>query len=194
MNKKIITWIIVGILVCALLAVGIVFAVGKLGGKTGEPDTSEPKTSSQISQRVTPDDELEKPIEEGNIGIPEVTGKAGNTVEVPIKMGENPGFYAGQFYFKYDTSALTFDGYDAGDVLDGYTVEETESGTVGCILECNGTADTTKTGTLITLKFKIKDGAKPGDYPISLTDKTMLANYDSVVVVPKISTGKVTVQ
>ena len=51
-----------------------------------------------------------------SIAVGAASGKAGETVEVPVKLDKNSGLAAIDIRFKYDTSALELTGGKNGDV------------------------------------------------------------------------------
>lgn len=201
MNKKLLIAIISAVVALAIIAVGAVLIVKSFKAKDNgdSSDGSSALVSSGESSNVTSSDQQEtETIKKGGVNLPQVKAKSGEIVEVPIKITENPGIFAGQFQFIFDSNALEYVDYEKGDILDEYEVVPSD-GEINCIItgnqmKDNQYVDSTKNGTVITFKFKVKSDAKKGDYTIKLGEKTMLCNIDEKVVSPKIGEGKITVK
>jgi hypothetical protein len=125
--------------------------------------------------------------------LTELKKVASDTVKVPITFSKNPGVFAGQYYFEYDASALEYVGYEEGDLFEEYGANA-KDGVVNFVINAKDLKDVTKNGTLVTLEFKIKADAKPGDYAITLGKETLICNLDEQTVSPEIKEGKITVK
>lgn len=203
MNKKIIVSIICGVLALAIIAVAAIFVIKSI--HTNKPDTesSEPtissssdtqsekeNTSSASSNTSNTSSDV---ISGGSIGIKDTSASTGDTVKIPIYINENPGIFAGQFYFEFDSSALEYIDYEKGDLFDEYDVEVSD-GIISCIINSEKLKDVDKNGTIITLVFYVKDSAKAGKYEITLGNKTMLCNLNEQIVDAKLESDTITVK
>lgn len=195
-TKKIILAVAGGVVVLALLITGIFVAGKKIGGKKPANDNSSlsSQTGSGSSGSGSSDgNSSDATVSAGKVELPKVEAKTGKKVSVPIKLSKNPGINAAQLIFEYDSSALTYNGCENGDILD--ECEDAEnSGVITVLVQNGGIEDSSKNGTLITLSFTVKDGAKPGTYTVKASEKSMICNSDEVIVVPELSDGQITVK
>lgn len=110
--------------------------------------------------------------ESGTITVPAVTAKAGDTVTMTLSLSGNPGIVAMRFLLDYDATALTLTEVKNGTVFseDAATFcdDYTEKPFTMLWLKADDTVNCTKNGTLATLTFKVKSGAKNGTYPVTL--------------------------
>ncbi|MBQ9437477.1 MAG: Ig-like domain-containing protein, partial [Lachnospiraceae bacterium] len=123
----------------------------------------------------------------------EVTGEKGKTVQIPVRLTENPGIAAAMFEVTYQKDVLTLTGVDKGEVLSSGTFNAyADTGTI----QWYDTKSADGTGVLFTLNFQVAADAKDGEYPISLAIKggpenLTDINYDNVDYA--ITNGKVTI-
>ena len=186
MNKKLIIGIIAAVVALALVVIGIISITDGLGSK--EPTNN---SSSNPPYATNPEDNV---IEGEKTEISADKNDTETIITVPIKVSQNPGFCASQLYLTYDTDALVYVDYGKGDIFDEHTVEESKGG-ISCISYPSQFRDIDKTGTLITLSFKVNKNAKPGEYEIKIDKtKTKFGNMNEQLVKPTISTGKITVK
>ena len=201
MNKKLIIAICggaVALVVIVCLIVGLTTNLFKFIPNVLE-DSSSGSGSSNTSGGDSSDDSSvggadigQVVIEKGGITIASVSGKPGDTVTVPVKINENPGFMAFLFSVKYDSSVLEYDSCKDGDLL-GDLMLNPQDGIVG--VNAISDSDIEGDGTLFNLVFKIKDGAKAGKYDITLNvGKDNMANYNEEAIVPTVTNGSVTVK
>ena len=139
-----------------------------------------------------------------------VTGKAGDTVDVAIKVTENPGIIAFGIQVKYDSSKLEIvEEYDAenevhlnpavskifGTAFNYTTSENYNDNPYTLVVDNVGSKNNTATGTLMELTFRIKAGAELGDTPIELSYTKSGTPIDkNLDTVPhEVKNGKVTV-
>lgn len=197
MNKKLIIAIIAGVVALALIVTAAVVVIKKININTPDDDSSTP-TSSVDSDKAdgtvdgTTSDSTPV-VDKGNVTIGNFEGKTGDVIDVPIKLSENPGILAGMFIFEYDSKALEYVDYEQGDILDEYEVNAT-AGKVACVISSSALEDSKKNGTIITLQFKVKDGAAKGDYIIKYSDESQISNLNEEWIKPQISDGKITVK
>lgn len=167
-----------------------------------------------------------------SVSIGTAIGKPGDTVEVPINVANVPtaGINNFNFAITYDTSALdlVYKTDTNGQLItDGdlpiidvdmtntvipaatdFSCSQLNDGMLDFLYEDNTEGDNpiNNSGTLFTLKFKIRDTAQPGDYAVHQLDYsegsylgTMFSINDSLSpkgitnVIPVFSAGKVTV-
>lgn len=131
-----------------------------------------------------------------SVSIETVSGKPGDTVEVPVKVSNVPAAGINNFNFAvtYDTSALdlVYKTDTNGQLItDGdlpiidvsmnntviptatdFSCSQLNDGMLDFLYEDNTEGDNPikNNGTLFTLKFKIRDTAQPGDYAVSQVD------------------------
>lgn len=123
--------------------------------------------------------------------------KQGDIVKIPIEITENPGMIIAKTVIKYDTSALEYLEYENGFFTDNTVVAN--NGTVTCLLMADFTSsskDVTEKGTAATLIFRVKEGAKAGEYQFSIDEENSeYANIKEKFVSPKVSiTKKITIK
>lgn len=207
-NKKLIIIIAAAVAAIAAIIVAIVLIGGSISGqRPDEPDTSSAGSITSGSSQDSNDSSsgsgtssgssantssaTSSVIEEGKVGIGKVEGSTGKTVEVPISISKNPGIVAGQLFVKYDTSALSYLGYEDGTM----NVEEISAidNEIRCVIFSPEMDDSHENGNLIVLKFKINDNAKSGEYNIEVI-KNEFCNFEETLVYPTITNGKITVK
>ena len=139
-----------------------------------------------------------------------VTGKAGDTVDVAIKVTENPGIIAFGIQVKYDSSKLEIvENYDAENEVHlnpainkifgtsfNYTPSENyKDNPYTLVVDNVGSKNNTATGILMEMTFRIKEGAELGDAPIevSFTKSGTPIDKNLDTVPHEAKNGKVTV-
>lgn len=126
----------------------------------------------------------------------DVTGAAGNTVEVTVRFENNPGLISAKVRVGYDATALEFVEADKGDFpAEWYSFGNPEKNPF-VVNFCNGTAEGNYAAQLFaTLRFKIREDAAAGTYPVTLTCdfEGDFYNYDWDAVHFAIDEGSVTV-
>ena len=147
------------------------------------------------------------------IKIADVTAKRGETVEVAVKVTQNPGIIGGDLSVSWDSSALTLTDITEGFLSFGeelqlpYTVDSNGTKTYRDGYESRSSvflglgsdvAETniTSTGTLVTLVFRVKDTAEEGrSYAVTANpDDAVFIETDYPFEVPsKITAGSVKV-
>lgn len=196
MNKKLICAIIAGVVALALIITAAVLLIKRIN--INSPDGDSPTTSSSVSDKdgvgtASGDNGSDTVVEKGNVTVGEYKGSAGDIIDVPIKLSENPGVLAGMFIFEYDDSALEYVDYKEGNILDEYDVKA-DNGKISCIISASGIDDKTSDGTVIILQFKIKEGTAPGEYTVKYSKDSQISNFDEEWIKPNISDGKITVK
>ena len=110
----------------------------------------------------------EKPV----VSVESAETNAGKTVDVTLKIENNPGIEVMRFNIGYDSSAMTLQKATAGEVFGSENVTE------GDLTKAPYTffainkelKDISTDGNLVTLTFLVKDTCAVGDYAITVTD------------------------
>ena len=123
------------------------------------------------------------------ITVGSVAGKPGEEVTVNVDITENPGFWMAQWTVSYDTTRLEKMEFTKA-VTDGFVW--TNEGN-NYVFENAANEDMTYTGTILNLKFKIKEDAPLGDAEVTIIDLEA-CDYDVEDVFFTINAGKVTVE
>ncbi len=101
-----------------------------------------------------------------------VSGKAGTTIELPIKLSNNKGFWGVTINVLFNTKVLS-----VAEIKNNNDVFRNGEFTIGpsdfskgyvrvCAFSNNINVNNTSNGTLCTIVFNVKDDAVPGEYPI----------------------------
>lgn len=121
--------------------------------------------------------------------------KEGDVVKVPVELTKNPGMVAAQFIIEYDTDKLTLLGYNNGEIFEECETHSTD-GKVNVVMVKDfsvSMADVTKTGTLLTLKFQVKNGAGKGTIKFKMGDSQFI-NTNEKEVEPTIKIADIKVK
>lgn len=94
---------------------------------------------------------------------------AGEEATVSFSCSGNPGITAWKVEFEYDHNTLELVDYDAAGVFDGITPSQTLSADPFVMSWSNDIKDVTINGKIADLKFKVKENAAVGNYPIKIT-------------------------
>ena len=122
--------------------------------------------------------------ETGTVSVSTVEANPGETVTVEVAIDTNPGVCALQIKVNYDETALVLDEMTASGINGGvWTVEKWAL--------WDNTADSTYTGTVLTLTFTVKEGAEIGSYAVSVD--VAAVNYDEEDVAFTATAGAVKV-
>ncbi|MBE6606257.1 MAG: hypothetical protein E7635_04400 [Ruminococcaceae bacterium] len=114
----------------------------------------------------------------------------GSEVEIYINISNNPGIALAGFDVNYDNSAMTLISATLGDVFIGELECNIEN--VPYVFNVYDTEDKANNGTLLILKFAIKQECFEGDYPITVSN-TEFININEEVVTFNIENGKIDV-
>ena len=90
--------------------------------------------------------------------------KPGEEFDVSVSIVGNPGFAALAMEFSFDTNALEFVGFGADGLIRSGLIENIDDAAVGYFSGTNLTGD----GILFSARFKLKDDAAAGNYPIEI--------------------------
>lgn len=154
--------------ICLSLAICLVFAVFSVNAVAAE-------TTSITAQNVT--------------------GTAGDTVDVKITLTDNVGFAYLNITIAYDTDNLELVSATDGELFDGiFTASETLMTEPYVISWLAADGDNTSAnGDIATLTFKIKASAAAGDYDIDITVDQCFNSMLNAVTVNAVD-GKITAE
>lgn len=129
---------------------------------------------------------------EGLVGVTKTVTSADNgTFDVSYYLSENTGIWGTKFAVNYDKNLVELTGYTLGDVFGESNVippEFINNDRYVFFATRDGFIDTTNTGRLVTLRFKIKDGASITDDTVTLDEAaTQSINVQSSYINTQIS-------
>lgn len=139
-----------------------------------------------------------KAATEAKITVSSAKGYEGDTITIDVSVTENPGMCGMTIGIKYDKSVLTVvDAVGADDVFSSNDaiVNPDGDGFVGYMY--GGIKDKTTTGKLMTITFKINEGAAIADSTITIggvNGNMEASNFNGDTVGLATEAGKVTVQ
>ncbi len=124
--------------------------------------------------------------------------KAGESVEIPVMLKTNPGIASAAFTVSYNAASLELTSIKKGDVFSGGTFNgDTEKNLIQWY-DVSGNKDTTATGTIFTLGFKVKETAEAGKYDVKLgylnDEESNVTNINSENVKVNFTAGEVEVE
>lgn len=124
----------------------------------------------------------------GEICVGTATAAPGATVVVPVSITKNPGINTFSLGFDYDSTKLELTSVSVSENLGGQFTYSKKAVWLN-------SADTTYTGEILLLTFKVLETTADGNVPVSVTYNTGdIANYDEEDVYFDLVSGKVTVQ
>lgn len=138
------------------------------------------------------------------ISVGSAAAKAGETVTVPVTISNNPGILAAKLSISFNHEVLELTEMTNGTVFTGNDTSAELNKTVykdGALIpnECAAVFEKSLSdegvsgnGTLLTLTFKIKEGATAGDYPVNVT-VTQIVDSAETNITATAENGKVTV-
>ncbi len=135
-------------------------------------------------------------ITEPTIIVSNATVNAGGTVDVTLKMMNNPGLIGITLSLEYDDSVMTLTSVTKGEALSEMTFTKPKNLASGCNLPWDAEEvlpEDATNGVMVTLTFKIADNAVAGNYAVSLTDGDIIDN-DLSPVDMQIINGTITIQ
>lgn len=107
--------------------------------------------------------------DEPTIVVSDAEVSAGDTVQITVRLKNNPGLVSAVVKVGYDADVLTLVGYANGDfTAAGYGYSEVNHNPF-MINWCHSTAPDSTTELLATLTFRVAEDAVAGDYPLTLT-------------------------
>ena len=119
------------------------------------------------------------------IEVQDTVARAGNTIQVPVLIKNNPGITAVTVNVEYNSDIMTLKSATNNNLLNGamYTASSSTNENPYTMIWVVGTSDIKSNGTLATLEFEIKEGAEAGEYPISISyneDDIYNTNFENV--------------
>lgn len=152
----------------------------------GEPEETIAETPEE-AEKVPEGAEKEEPApQNGVLTLDSVSAQPGQQIAVPVRISGNPGLCGMSFAIDYDNTVLTLADYDCtGDILrtGDWTVGIGE-GEKALWLQSDPTEED---GELLTLLFRVAEGADQGEYTVELADVLAVdekANAVSLTVQP----------
>ena len=128
----------------------------------------------------------------------QVSVKAGDTVDMAIRITQNPGVVAFGIKVEYDENVLTLkEKPEVTNLIGGsttYSEHVTDNPFVAVFENGEAESDVTATGTLMVLSFEIKAGASAGasTVKVSFTESGTPVNYDTATVAGETKNGSIT--
>lgn len=131
---------------------------------------------------------------DGVITITTETANTGSDVAITISIKDSPGIMAMTISITYDSSALTYQSYTRGDLKDSSPMIADHPGkNLIRFVDCEN-RDFVGDGVLLRLKFKVKEDAAAGFYPISIAYSAGdFCNWELKRIMPTIVPGGVEV-
>lgn len=131
---------------------------------------------------------IEEPkSEDGSIIVSTARTQAGSNATVTISLKDNPGVAAMVFGIEYDTDKLELISTEDGG-LTGWIVGDK------AVWSAPGMDDSTYSGVILKLTFKVKEGVEDGDIPITVIyDSGDIANTAEEALSPSVTAGGITV-
>ena len=130
---------------------------------------------------------------DGHITVSTVTAVNGDSVIVRLKMENNPGIMAITISVTYDSSVLTYERYYEGYLWD-YTVADHPDKNLIRFVNCEN-GNERSNGTMIAFKFKVKEDADFGFYPIGIEYKQGdFCNWKLQKLMPEVTSGGVNIE
>ncbi len=125
---------------------------------------------------------------DGTIEVGTATAAPGTTVTVPVSITKNPGINTFSLGFDYDTTKLELVDVAINETLGGQFAYSKKA------VWLSG-KDTTYTGEILTLTFKVKESVADGDVPVAVTCTVgEISNYDEEDLIFDLVAGKVVVK
>ena len=139
-------------------------SMGTVSVPTSGSTAARPTTTRQPTSTTSP-----TVPNEPTIVVSDATAAAGDTVQITVRMKNNPGIVSAKVKVGYDANVLTLVGHANGDFATaGYAYGE-ERYNPFVINWCHATAPDSTAELLATLTFRVAKNAAPGDYPLTLT-------------------------
>ncbi len=155
---------------------------------TPAPEATKPSTAVSVADTI-------------NFDIASVEAKAGETVSIPLTISNiaDIGISTSDFQVVYDAENLEYVDVTAGDIV------KNASTNFACNLEEDGKIKflyldytmkneaITTNGVFATLKFKVKDNAKVGEYPVEVSGEPTFGDQVLSTMKVEFKSGAVTV-
>lgn len=142
-----------------------------------------------VAGKVTVGGQTPPPVidDAGEITVGTASAAPGETITIPVSIASNPGINTFSLGFDYDNSVLELSDVTVAPELGGQFTYSKKAVWLN-------SKDTTYTGKILTLTFKVLENAVSGDCAVAVTYSTGdISNYDEEDVDFNIIAGKVTV-
>ncbi len=121
--------------------------------------------------------------EKATFSVGDVTGAPGEEVTVPVSIDANPGLTFAQVMIGYDAEALEIVNVEKLTLAGKPASSGPITANPIAVTWADGLADTTETGVIANITFKIKDDAVAGDYTLEVEgvqENIFNLNYEDV--------------
>ena len=125
----------------------------------------------------------------GKLEISDSVAKAGDTIDINVKLSDNPGFISANIYVNYDESVLALEKVTDGKILTGAAHSDNYSSPYGlCWMNDLSTENIKSNGVLAILTFKVKSSSKTDT---SITIEQDVVNYKLDNVIFEVTGGNI---
>ena len=128
------------------------------------------------------------------ITVGTASGKAGDTVTVPVTFSNNPGILSAKLTFGFNSDLLELTNITNGEVFTGVNVLFEANIEKGTVVFDNSTADSavSANGALLTLTFKIRTETAAGNYSVTVTPNQIVGSALAAITAEAVA-GEITV-
>lgn len=178
MKNKILVILSLLVIISALVLSSCTLPVENPAGSSDSEQNSDPQNSENIESKSDASNEAVPPQNQSDLNVYSINANAGDTVEIPVVLSNNPGMVSLQLKLQYDSSVMALSEIRDGKIM-GSNSSSDNLKSIPYVLSWENdtvTENITKTGTLVTLVFKINADAPTGSYPIELNYNK--DNYD----------------
>lgn len=115
----------------------------------------------------------------GKISVDNISGKPGDTINIPVNLEKNPGIVALYISIEYDSSVLQLNNVTDTKLLSDYQAGDVKQNPFVISWEIASATENIKTtGVLANLNFTIVSDARPGEYAITVSEFGSSNIYD----------------
>lgn len=183
MKNKILTLISILLIASALvLSSCTIPVVNPDDSSSNSEQSSEPQNSENSESGSAASNEAFPPQTASDLNVYSINANAGDTVELPVVLSNNPGMVSLQLRLQYNSSVMSLSEIRDGNIM-GKNSSSDNLKSVPYVLSWENdtlTENITTTGTLVTLVFKINSDAQAGSYPIEISYNK--DNYEAIDV------------
>ena len=129
------------------------------------------------------------------LSVGSITAKAGDEIEIPVYITDNPGLLGMTFLLEYDDSVILIDWVDHGSdkVFNGLSLQEPPRYKSGCrVIWYGSKLRKVKDGECMLITATIADDAPAGTYTFRIYDEEII-DQDGNNVAVKYITGTITI-
>lgn len=162
--------------------------------------TTEPTATPTVEPTETPTAEPTtvpaKPAATMEVSIETVKAKAGEEIEVPIRLKNNPGITSMRLTLDYDAEALKMIDFSFGEALASTNrASSAKYASPYSFSMYSATQDIKDEGVIAVIKFKVKDDVDAGDYKINISyDSQDIFNINGDSIGVNINSGAICVE